>query len=31
MRYKELLLQMATEWAANKREAVEPQSDIDSM
>jgi hypothetical protein len=31
MRYKEFLLQVAKDWAADKMEAVEPESDTDSM
>jgi hypothetical protein len=31
MRYKEFLLQVAKDWAAGKMEAVEPESDTDSM
>jgi hypothetical protein len=31
MRYKESLLQVAKDWSAHKMEAVEPESDTDSM
>jgi hypothetical protein len=31
MRYKEFLLQVAKDWFADKMEAVEPESDTDSM
>jgi hypothetical protein len=29
MRYKEFLLQVAKDWAADKMEAVKPESDTD--
>jgi hypothetical protein len=31
MRYKEFLLQMAKDWAADEMEVAEPESDTDSM
>jgi hypothetical protein len=31
MRYKEFLLQEAKDWAADKMEVAEPESDTDSM
>jgi hypothetical protein len=31
MRYKEFLLQVAKDWAADKMEVAEPESDTDSM
>jgi hypothetical protein len=31
MRYKEFLLQVAKDWAADKMEVGEPESDADSM
>jgi hypothetical protein len=31
MRYKEFPLKVAKDWAADEMEAVEPESDTDSM